>query len=398
MSSPALAEPAQTLGSDTPVADVRVLRSADEVDAVRSALVSNGLAPSEADMDLFRVNLRSWSQVIRPHVLVVEREGRIDAVLLARLEHNEMPAKFGYATLYRPTLRCLTVVSGGVAGSDADQRLLAEELLRSLRSGDADVLLLQHARVDSPLHAAVVQAAPRLSRQRFIPQTPHWVLDIPDSTEKLHALLPKGVRDNLRRYNRKLAREFGDRLEVRCHTAPDDLDAIMRDVEAVAAASYQRGLGAGFETESDAPVVQAGLAGGWFRAWVLYLDGAPCAFETGYVCGSSVVIAAKGFDPEFGRHHVGKVLQLRILEDLCADPVVETLDFGFGDAEYKQRLSTRGWADADVVIYGRTVRGLTANAVRTVVLGADRLARRVAGKDRIAVIKRRWRDRRTPTA
>ncbi len=129
---------------------------------------------------------------------------------------------------------------------------------------------------------------------------------------------------------------------------------------------------------------------------MLYLDGTPCAFETGYVRSGSVVIAAKGFDPAFSRHHAGKVLQLRILEELCSDPMVNTVDFGFGDAEYKQRLSTRGWADADVVIYGRTWRGLTANAGRTAILGADRLARRVVGKDRIARIKRRWRDRRTP--
>lgn len=375
---------------------VRVLRSADEVDALRSELLSSGMAHSEADIDIFRAVLRSRADVINPHVLVLERDGRIDAIVLARLEQHEMPAKFGYATLYRPSLRCLTVVSGGAAGSDADLELLAEELLGSLRSRDADVVLLQHFPVDSALHAAIVREAPRFSRQRLLSETPHWVLDIPDTVEELHAQLPKSMRDNLRRYSRKLARDFGDRLEIRCYEAPEDFDVILRDVEAIAATTYQRGLGAGFEAEADAPLLRVGLDGGWLRAWVLYLEGAPCAFEIGYVGGGSVVIATKGFDPAFTRQHVGKVLQLHILEQLCSEPLVGTLDFGFGDADYKQRLSNRGWADADVVIYARSLRGLRVNAGRTAILGADRLARRVAGKDRIARIKRRWRDRRTP--
>jgi CelD/BcsL family acetyltransferase involved in cellulose biosynthesis len=263
-------------------------------------------------------------------------------------------------------------------------------------------VLLQHVAVESALHTVATRVAPRFSQQPFLPRTPHWVLDLPDSADELHRQLPKSVRDNLRRYSRRLARDHGDRLEFRTYSAPEDYDAIMRDVEAVAATSYQRGLGAGFDAHSDGPFVRATLADGLFRAWVLYLDGAPCAFETGYVGSGTVVIAAKGFDPAYGRLHVGKALQLHILEELSNDPGVRTLDFGFGDAEYKEKLSNRGWTDVDVAIYSRTRRGLTVNACRTAIIGADRLARRVAdkvaGKDRIARLKRRWRDRRTPDA
>ncbi len=120
-------------------------------------------------------------------------------------------------------------------------------------------MLLQHFPVDSVLHAAIVRRAPRYSRQRFLPETPHWVLDVPDSAEELHAQLPKGVRDNLRRYSRKLEREFGERLEIRSYDAPEDFDVILRDIEAVAATTYQRGLGAGFDAESDAPLARIAL-------------------------------------------------------------------------------------------------------------------------------------------
>jgi len=380
---------------------IRVLRSAEEVEALATELSADGIR-SDANIDLFRAVLRSLQNVIRPHVLVLDRGGRIDGLLMARLEQTQMPAMFGYATLFRPSLRCLVVATECVDGAPSDQGLLTQELFRGLGSGEADVVLLQHVAVDSALHAAALRHAPRFARQRFLAQEPHWVLDVPDSAEELLHELPKSVRDNLRRYSRKLAREFGERLEVRCYDRPEDFDAIMRDVEAIAATTYQRGLSAGFHAEDDAPFVRNALDEGFFRAWVLYLDGTPCAFETGYAHNGSVVIAAKGFDPAYGRHHAGKVLQLRILEDLCADPTIRTLDFGFGDAEYKERLSNRGWSDTDVAIYARTWRGLRANAGRTAVLGADQLARRVAGKvageDGLAQLKRRWRDRRTPDA
>jgi CelD/BcsL family acetyltransferase involved in cellulose biosynthesis len=160
--------------------------------------------------------------------------------------------------------------------------------------------------------------------------------------------------------------------------------------------TYQRGLGAGFSAEHDGPLVRIALDGGWFCAWVLYLDGVPCAFELGHRCDDTFIVAAKGFDPDYGRQNVGKVIQLKMLEDLVADPDIRIVDFGFGDADYKRRLATREWEETDVLVYGRTARALRAAAGRSIVLAADRVARRAAGKDRIMRIKRAWRDRRTP--
>jgi CelD/BcsL family acetyltransferase involved in cellulose biosynthesis len=169
-------------------------------------------------------------------------------------------------------------------------------------------------------------------------------------------------------------------------------------LESIARKSYQRGLGAGFSAAEDGRLAELGLRQGRFRAWVLSIGGAPVAFELGIRHGESFIVGAKGFDPEYGRHHVGKVVQLRMLEKLCEDPSVRTVDFGFGDADYKRRMATRSWDEADVFVYGRSMRALMANVGRGAVLGADRLARRLAGPERVADVKRRWRAARTPVA
>jgi CelD/BcsL family acetyltransferase involved in cellulose biosynthesis len=398
MSLDATAGPAVSLtAAETPTVvpgDVRVCRTVEEVEALREHWA--GFTHPDADLDVFLHVIRDREDIVGPHVVVIEREGRPAALLAARLEACELPAKFGYATVLKPRLRRITVVTGGVSAPPELARELADALLGALRRREADAIELQRIEVGSPLHRAVVERAPAALRQRFAAVAPHHVMDLPASSSELLPALSKSVRDNLKRYSRKLEREYGDRLSVRRFERPEELDQVIADLETVAATTYQRGLGAGFTAEHDGPLTRIGLDGGWFRTWVLYLDGVPCAFEIGHLSGESLIISAKGFDPEYGRLHVGKVLQLKMLEDLCDDPAVQVLDFGFGDAEYKQKLATRTWEDTDVLVFGRTVRALRAAAGRTAVLSADRLARRAAGADRIAKIKRRWRDRRTP--
>jgi CelD/BcsL family acetyltransferase involved in cellulose biosynthesis len=398
MSLDVTAGPAVSLsGASVPApvaADVRVCRTPGEVAALRD--VWSGVSHPDADLEVFLAVARHRPQVLRPHVVVLEREGRPVALLAARLEECELPAKFGYANVYKPQLRVLTVVTGGMIGPPEAACQLVEALLGALARREADAIRLERVTIGAPLHVAVLDRAPSLRRERLLPTSPHRALELPDSSEALLLGMPKNVRADMRRFSRRLAEEYGERMAVRRFEAPGEFEQVVADLEHVAATTYQRGLGAGFSAEHDGPLVRIALDGGWFRAWVLYLDGVPCAFEFGHRCGETFIVAAKGFDPAYGRQNVGKVVQLKMLEDLVEDAGTRVVDFGFGDADYKRRLATREWEETDVVVYGRTFRALRAVAARTIVLAADRLARRAAGRDRIARIKRAWRDRRTP--
>lgn len=374
--------------------DLRVCGTIEEVEALRD--VWCGFSHPDADLEVFLAVVRNRAEVLRPHVVVLERDGRPLALLAARLEQCELPAKFGYATVYEPQLRVITVVTGGLLGPPETAGPLVEGLFGALARREADAVRFERVTIGSPLHAAAVDHAPSILRQRLLPTSPHRALDLPETSEALLLGMPKNVRADMRRFSRRLAEEYGERLAIRRFEAPEELEQVVADLEHVAATTYQRGLGAGFSAEHDGPLVRIALEGGWFRAWVLYLDGVPCAFELGHGCGDTFIVAAKGFDPAYGQQNVGKVVQLKMLEDLVADPGIRVVDFGFGDADYKRRLATREWEETDVLVYGRTARALRAAAGRTAVLGADRVARRAAGKERIARIKRAWRDRRTP--
>jgi hypothetical protein len=74
-------------------------------------------------------------------------------MLLGRIEHRDVQARFGYATVRRAWLNCLTVLHGGVAGpglAEAEPRLVAA-LLGALGGKEADGVLFEYVDVDSAL-------------------------------------------------------------------------------------------------------------------------------------------------------------------------------------------------------------------------------------------------------
>lgn len=363
---------------------------------MRDAWSRMGFSYIDADLDYLMTVVAARAEVSRPHVVVAGRDGAIDGMLVGRLEQRVLPARFGYATAWRPSMRCITVVHSGVVGSEPVVRAMVASLLRSLEEGEADAVFLHRIAVGTPLHVEA-STQPRFAcRQRFVVPTRHWAADLPDTFDAFLARLAQKERANVRRAQRKLTQDFGARVEIRRLGAEPELGPMIAHLEHVASKTYQRGLGAGFRAADDRPLIRCAVEQGWFNAWIMYIDGAPCAFEIGHLYGGTFFSSAKGFDPAYGRHRIGTFLHMRMLQDLCDDPRVQAIDFGFGDADYKRRYATRCWNETDLVVYAPAIRPILVGAVRNAVAGADQAARRLAGSDRIARVKRRWRDLRTP--
>jgi Acetyltransferase (GNAT) domain len=374
---------------------IRSATTVAEAEALRATWQAMGFADAEADIDRFLVAIRE-DGVVRPHVLVAERAGEPRAMLVGRLEHREVQARFGYATVHRARLNCLTVLHGGVAGpgrAEAEPRLVAA-LLGALGRKEADGVLFKYVDVESGLFRDACRMAGVLRRPYWLAIEPHWTCELPGSYDEFLARMPR--RKSALRYTRKLERELGDRLEVRRYQSVEHLDRVLDDLERVAASSYQRGLGVGFDAARHRELARLDMERGWFEAWILYVDAVPKAFEMGTIYQGTYFLAAKGYDPEWAARRVGNYVALRAWRDLCEDPAVRRVDFGYGDADYKREAATAHRREAELMIHARSPRGIVTNGLHSSVTGADRLARRLAGKDRVARFKRRWRDLRTP--
>jgi CelD/BcsL family acetyltransferase involved in cellulose biosynthesis len=376
---------------------VSIARSSEEVEELRERWQRMPVRQVHSDIDFYLAVVRTRTEVLRPHVVLVERDGNPAALLAARLEQIPFEASIGYRVVHRPLLRTLTVAHGGLVSNDGEERLRA--LLRAVdecfRKGEADVIVFPSLEVGSAEYRVASSMAGPLRRQHFAETRTHHRLVLPASFDEFLASRGRKVRSGLRNHANRLRRVFGDELTVDSMREPADFDCIFRDLVQVAAKTYQRGLGASFaNTAERRELVRLSLERGWFRAWVLYRGGTPIAFWQGSVFDRVYRSGTTGFHPEYAVHRVGTYLLMRVIEDLCADSGVDVLDYGLGDAEYKRRFGSDSWQERDVVVFAPTLRGVRLNATRSAILGsalgAKRVLTRIGLSDRV---KKTWRRR-----
>jgi hypothetical protein len=372
---------------------VTTIRSAEDTAALHDIWRELGPRDLNADPETLTVLLETREDVLRPHVVLAEVGGG-RAMLVGRLERTRLAVRLGYRKLFAPSVRSLTVVQGGALGTDDAQALAAAlgEAGKALRGGEADLLRLRGLRVHGPLHALATSGR-WLTRGRTGAPTPRLRLRLPETLDDVLALQSTRSRTKNRRYLKKLAEAFGDRLSFHVYRDPADMAQAAETCAAVSAKTYQHALGAGFRaTETERKLLELGARRGWARVYVLAVDGEAKAFWIGNVYEGVFFAGPTGYDPELARLQLGTCVLLHMLEDLCADPDAEELDWGSGDADYKHFFATHGWLEQDVVLFAPSFRGVRLNLTQKALTAAADAAKGVAGRvPALRGLKTRWR-------
>jgi Acetyltransferase (GNAT) domain len=376
---------------------LRVVRDEAGVAEIRDAWLS--LAPDRvtADPDFYLAALEGDPQIVRPHVVVLEDDAGPRCMAVARLEQLDLPYRIGYRTVFKPRVRSLTVVVAGILG-DPDRRsfdLLLDRLRSDLETDGADIVLFRQLPVDSE-HFAWASSTGFLSRQHVVQPGVHRELDLPESVDALLQQKSAKTRTKLRALDRRLERDFGP-FEVRRFREPGQIDEFFVAARAVGTKTYQHALGVGVaDDDANRKRVAVAMERGWFRGYVLYVKGEPAAFWHGELYRGVLRSGTPGFDPAYASYSLGTLLMLRMIDDLCREDGARTLDFGFGDAEYKQRFTSRSREEADVFVFSRTPRGVWLNVMHTLLFRTVGLLRAVARRTgTLGRLKRRSRARLT---
>lgn len=374
---------------------ITTIRSSEELAALQE--VWRGLEPGDpnADPETLAVLLDTREDVLRPHVVLAEVGGG-QSMLVARLERTKLPVRFGYRRVYAPTVRSLTVVQGGALGIAAADALAAAfaQAREALKDGEADILRVRNAQAHGPLHRLAAASDSWLTRGRTTAPSPRLRLRLPTTLDDVLALQSTRTRTKHRRYLKKLDEAFGERLSFHVYRDTDDMRDAAAACAAVSARTYQHALGAGFRaTETELRLLELGAQRGWARVYVLAVDGEAKAFWIGNVYAGVYYAGPTGYDPELARLQLGTCVLLRMLEDLCADPDAQELDWGSGNADYKHFFATHGWLEQDVVLFAPTLRGVRLNLVQKALTAAADAARRGVKRVPALDVKRRWRRR-----
>lgn len=376
--------------------DVRVYQGPVEISALSGIWQSLQHHPN-SDYEHFMLICRLRSEVISPFALGFWEDGICRAIFAGRLERLTLRPSVGYAKLPGVPAIVLTFIHEGILGKP-DSRMAASAMdviykMMACRKMDAVSFHLLPERLSSfwgVLQKQAVRAGGALVSDWAI----HRDMAIQNQPGYLLSQMRSKHRGWIRRKQRDLEKEFSGRVYWRWYAQIEDLTELCGKMEAVAKTTYQRGLCAGFINNHENHE-RLGLfaRSGQLRVLLLEIDGMPKAFWMGTVYKGVFHSDATGYVPDVRDFEVGTLTFLKVVDELVREGVTR-LDFGLGDAHYKERFSERYWREATVQLFATTCKGRFLYAYLGLFRWLDRLARRLVFRlGAVDRIKQMWRSR-----
>ncbi|MGN6549912.1 MAG: GNAT family N-acetyltransferase [Pararhizobium sp.] len=370
-------------------AAIAVARSVEEVEQLRPVWASLPVRDIDSDIDYYLTVVRNSDRSIGPYVIHLQGEQRRDIIVVARLENWVLPIRLGYFALRSITCRTLVLSFDGILGARTreDFELAAAALRRSLDTADADMVFMGHVPAEGKLARAVETVVPWIRRKHGHTVTRRWTTDLPETFEELLGRRSTKTRQNLRHADKQMRKRFDGRLRLRRFDRADEFEELCSDMTAVAERSYQARLGVSFSgSPMQTALLRLGVEKGWHRTWMVYIDDRPVAFWTGLGYAGSFFVGTPGFDPDYARYSIGRFTMLRMLEDLCADPTIERVDYGQGEAEYKAAFGQAEHWEKDIVIASARLRPLALLTALSLITLLENAIKRTA-------VRLRWHRR-----
>ena len=378
-----------------------VARSIKEIENIRpiweQMQQDESLPILNVDIEHYLANVESMGESVQPHIIVLYYNNTPKAMVIGRIERNKIPCKLGYKKVLNPSMLCFSVVYGGFLGQRSDEvsTVLLRELLDTLKRGEADVAYLNHMHVNTPEYNLAVTVPNLLCRDYFPQVENHWQMSVPDNIDDFYAGCSRKHRGNLRRYIRKIDELNSDGESIIQFVKEEEVEDFLKTAEKISAHTYQGALGAGIVNDEKTRILMRNAAGnGWFHGAILLAGNEPCAFQLGFRYKKIYYLLNIGFDHNFNKYNPGTVLFLKVLDSLCKDDSIDTIDFYFGDAEYKEKYGTDYWPEAVLYIFAPRLRPILINLLRNSVTGANSglvyLAQKIHS---VNWVKRWWRNR-----
>jgi CelD/BcsL family acetyltransferase involved in cellulose biosynthesis len=267
------------------------------------------------------------------------------------------------------------LVADGVLGADSGDALgrFFDEATQLLDSGKADCLYFDDLEVGS----AMWQALEGLERDhRVLLYHPsgtqaHWWIRFPDAPADYWNQFSGKARYKLRRKLKSIEHTV---IKV---SRPEDVPEFLRMAGHVSERSWQgRRIGIRVaDTPEDRRYHHLLAEHGALRSYVLDTRDGPIAFLRGFQTGDCYIHDEIGFDSDHAKLSPGTMLLYHALEDLTADRCPRRLDFGLGDAEYKQHFGNHKTESSPVVAVARRLRPHATLLVERLRHSADQMAR-----------------------
>ncbi|MFQ5555940.1 MAG: GNAT family N-acetyltransferase [Acidimicrobiales bacterium] len=307
--------------------------------------------------------------------LIVTRgtRGEVGTVIGCRVARVPVPLRVGYRQLLPVRARTLTVMSGCILGDLGRADELLDTLSAAAAATRASLIALPRLPGDHPLARAAGERPRPWYRTPEPRQIHHWS-DLPRGGYDELLADSKSTRKRVRKYQRRLEREHEVVLES--YRTPDEVQRFLEAADPIARQSYQRALGADLADQGERARLRRLAQAGWFRGYILRVDGEPWTFDYGMRTGWSFAAMATAYLQSRAEHRPGNIALALWLDELAAEGVRE-VDWGAGDAPYKRTLSTRSVDEQPVMVMRNDLAGTALALLAGPVDLLDRSARAV---------------------
>lgn len=376
--------------------DIKIISSLEEIENVRNLWETYQYYP-DADIDFYIAYCLANKANVRPHITVLMKQGKPDAMMIGRIDCTDFKFRFGYKVIFGMKVRSLSILYGGIIGniSDSACQMLFEAAVDSLSEGMADIVFFNHLILDSNMYNLATKCPHYFLRDHSIKTNQHWRALLPESWEEFQKTRPKNFRNNLRKYNKKINDQYGNNKIIKTYQTLSEYELLLKDIESIASKTYHRGMGAGFlNNQATKDRTLLALQQERFRAYIMYLDGQPCAFLTGVRYRHTFFPWATGYDPSFNQYSPGTLIIMEMFHALYTEGGILAVDFGFGEAFYKHNFCNESWKEAPVYIYAPTLKGGLLNTIKLLLDIISSFTADVLKKFNLTdKVKKIWRDK-----
>jgi hypothetical protein len=307
-----------------------------------------------------------------PYVILLQRDGRPEAMLIGQKQTMIFRCKIGCLNLFKLPLNGLSIVYRGFLGQETDEvcHTFIGELIHMLHNGQCDVVELEYLAIDSQMYRLARTIPNILSRGYFPKVDSHWRMAVPRHIDLFYRRLSKKHSYNLKRSMRIL--EDRHRVRVATYRSEDDLDEAIAMAVKISPKTYQYGLGWGIVDDDNMRRRLTVMARrNWLRLHILFIDDKPCAFQMGLQYQRTYFAERRGFDANWKNWNIGTTLFLKVLEELCQESEVDFVDFNPGNADYKPLFGNKRWPESTIYIISPRLYPICVNILNSLTRGLN---------------------------
>jgi hypothetical protein len=373
---------------------ILISKTPSELSNLREAWDNLQVHPN-VSYDFYNLINETRANIISPYVISISKNNQVVGIIAGRLQNDHFPITFGYKTIARFPIRLLVILHGGLMGEiDSESAsIILKTLEGQMASGEFDIVSFKEIDISTPFFKSYLAQAKLLTIDRCIRIVTHRMFSLPDSYDIFMGSLASKTRYKLNAKRKKLEEDFPGKVIFKTYKEPDDISRACKDIESVAEKTYHRGLGVGFKDNlENRQRFMLFSKDGLLRIYLIYIDGQPVAYWVATLNNrNEIYLDFTGFDPNLKKYELGTMLFLHMLKD-SIEGSVKLLDFGSGEAEYKERFGNSQIQEADYYLFSFSIKVLFINISHVISKTSENMIKKIIGDHKILkLIKSKWR-------